>query len=173
MSTKARLDVYLALLLLHSYVQGRVLFITFDYSVWNFYFGCCNTVSFRYADMVQVCVGDVLEFTCNITGTLLQWHIPLIGSSHRFQYGISASDSASAEAHNYQLIDNSTINTIISIISAEDSPVSSTLLISPVTESHNGTEMICVDLNSSPTMESSTTIIIFERQYSLHRGWIL
>ena len=105
-----------------------------------------------------MCVGDVLEFACNITGTLLEWHIPLIGSSHRFQYGISASDSA--EAHNYQLIDNSTINIIISIISAEDSPVSSTLLISPVTESHSGTEVFCVDLNSSPTMESSTTIII-------------
>ena len=128
-------------------------------------------VTLSPSDMVQVCVGDVFEFACNITGTLLEWHIPLIGSSHRFQYGISASDSA--EVHNYQLIDNSTINIIISIISDEDSPVSLTLLISPVTESHNGTEMICVDLNSSPIMESSTTIIIFERQYSLQCGWIL
>ena len=32
--------------------------------------------------IAQVCVGHILEFTCNITGTLLEWTIPLIGSSH-------------------------------------------------------------------------------------------
>ena len=107
------------------------------------------------SEIVQVCVGDVLEFTCNVTGTILEWTIPLIGSSHRFQYGISASDSAEA----YQLTDNSTINIIISKVSAEDSTLSSRLLISPATESHNGTEVTCEDVSSSVT--ESTIIIIF------------
>ena len=107
--------------------------------------------------MVQVCVGDTLEFTCNTTGTLLQRYFPLIGSSQRFRYGISARDST--EAHNHQLTDNSTINIIISRISAENDPVSSRLLISPATESHNGTEVTCEDVSSSVT--ESTTIIIF------------
>ena len=110
------------------------------------------------SEIAQVCVGDQLEFTCNITGTLLEWHYPLISSGRRHFYSISASDSA--EAQKYYLIDNSTVNIIFLRISAEGSPVSSRLLISPVTESHNGTEVTCVDVSSSPIMESSTTIII-------------
>ena len=109
--------------------------------------------------IAQVCVGDMLEFTCNTTGTLLEWTIPLISTSHRFHYGISARDSAEAQKH--QVIDNSTIKINISRISAEDSPVSSRLLISPATVSHNGTSVTCTDLNSWPIMELSTTIIIF------------
>ena len=107
--------------------------------------------------IAQVCVCHILEFTCNITGTLLEWTIPLIGSSHRFRYGISTSDST--ETHNHQLTDNSTISIIISRISAEDSPVSSRLLISPATETHNDTEVTCEDVSSSVT--ESTTVIIF------------
>ena len=110
------------------------------------------------SEIAQVCAGDELEFTCNITGILLEWHIPLISSGRGFFYAISASDSA--EAHQHHALDNSTVNIIFSRISAEDSPVSSRLLISPVTESHNGTEVTCVDLSSSSVMESSTTIVV-------------
>jgi hypothetical protein len=110
-----------------------------------------------------VCAGENLEFTCNITGTLLEWRFPVVSSSRRqFPYGISASDSA--EMYKHQAIDNSTINITISRISAQDSPVSSRLLISPITESHNGTEVTCVDVSSSPTVESSTIIIIINDQ---------
>ena len=85
--------------------------------------------------------------------------IALGSSSDRFQYGISTSDSA--ETHNHQLTDNATINIIISRISlaAEDSPVSSRLLISPATETHNGTEVTYEDVSLSVT--ESTTIIIY------------
>jgi hypothetical protein len=110
-----------------------------------------------------VCVGDNLEFICDITGTLLEWRFPLIENRGRQSFhGILASDSA--EAYKRQVIDNSTINITISRISAEDSPVSSRLLISPVTESHNGTEVTCTDVISSQIMESSTTIIIINSQ---------
>ena len=111
------------------------------------------------SEIAQVCAGDQLEFTCNITGTRLEWRLPLIGSGRRpYFYSISASDSAEAQKH--FLMDNSTVNITFSRISAEGSPVSSRLLISPVTESHNETEVTCVDVSSSPAMESSTTIVV-------------
>ena len=116
-------------------------------------------VTISPSEIAQVCVGDNLDFTCNITGTPLEWHFPLISSGRRTFHSISASDSS--EAHQRHVLDNSTVNITISRISAEGSPVSSRLLISPVTESHNGTEVTCVDVISSPIMESSTTIIIF------------
>ena len=110
------------------------------------------------SEIAQVCAGDNLGFICNITGTFLEWRFPLISSGRRHFYSILASDSSEAQKH--LLIDNSTVNITFSRISAEDSPVSSRLLISPVTESHNGTEVTCVDLSSSSVMESSTTIVI-------------
>jgi hypothetical protein len=113
------------------------------------------------SEIAQVCVGDNVEFICNITGTLLEWHFPLVENRGRQGFhGVLASDSA--EAYKRQVIDNSTINITISRISAEDSPVSSRLLISPVSESHNGTEVTCEDLSSSPTDESSTTIVAID-----------
>ena len=118
-------------------------------------------VTINPSEIAQVCAGDTLEFTCNITGTFLEWRYPLISSSSgQFQYGIEASDSA--EAYKHHLVDSSTINITFSRISAKGSPVSSRLLISPVIESHNGTEVTCVDMSSSPAMESSTTIIVIE-----------
>ena len=115
-------------------------------------------VTINPSEIAQVCVGDKLEFTCNITGTLLEWRVPLIGNNGRqVLRGISASNSA--ETYQRQLIDNSTVNITFSRISAEDSPVSSRLLISPVTESHNGTEVTCVEVNSL-ALESTTIIII-------------
>jgi hypothetical protein len=110
-----------------------------------------GTVILSPSRIAQVCVGDNLEFTCSITGTFLEWLFPLIENRGRQSFhGISASDSA--EAYKRQLIDNSTVNISISRISAEDSPVSSRLLISPATESHNGTEVTCVDVTSSSTI---------------------
>jgi hypothetical protein len=126
----------------------------------DYEFESSGAVTLSPSMMTQVCAGDNLEFTCDITGTLLEWRFPLIGNRGRQAFhGILASDSS--EAYKHQVIDNSTINITISRISAEDNPVSSRLLISPTTESHNGTEVTCVDVNSSPTVESSTTIVIF------------
>ena len=137
--------------------------INFGFFYVQFDYESSGAVMLSPSRRAQVCAGDNLEFTCNITGTLLVWNFPLIGSSRRqFQYGISASDPA--EAYKHHLVDNSTININISKNSAEDSPVSSRLLISPVTESHNGTEVTCVDLSSSPAMESSTTIVVIDGQ---------
>jgi hypothetical protein len=119
------------------------------------------------SEIAQVCAGDNLEFACNITGTLLEWRFPLISSRRRyFMHGISADDSA--EGYKYQVIDNSITNIIISRISAEDSPVSSRLLISPVTESHNGTEVTCTDVSSSPTVESSMIIVAIDNCQTNH-----
>ena len=103
-STKAWLNLSLALLFLYSYektVQGGSLILSLLLTL-----DCENLISgsviLSPSEIVPVCGGDVLKFTCNITGTILEWNVPLIGSGHRFRYGISASDSA--EAYNHQLM---------------------------------------------------------------------
>ena len=112
------------------------------------------------SERAQVCKGDYLELTCNITGTLQAWTFPLIGNSYRpFTYAIQA--SGPAEVQTFPLtVDNLTIIYTISRSSAEGSPVSSRLLISAVSDSHNGTEISCSDVNSQT--ESSTTIFVID-----------
>ena len=88
-----------------------------------------------------MCKGDNLELTCNITGTLLEWRFPLIGSSYTSFSTYAIQSSGPADVQTFPLtVDNLTILYTISRSSAEGSPVSSRLLISAVTDSHNGTE---------------------------------
>ena len=68
-----------------------------------------------------------------------------------------------AEAQTLQLMDNATTYSFIRT-SAEDSPVSSRLLINAVGSGHNGTEIICLDVSSQPEDMASTTIVIIGGQ---------
>ena len=112
------------------------------------------------SETAQVCVGDDLEFTCSIMGRLLEWSFPLIMDSFRpFTHGITA--SGSAEAQTLRVVDNSTTY-ILTRSSSENSPVSSRLQISTVTDNHNGTTVTCMDVNSET--ESSTTIVTTDDQ---------
>lgn len=159
MNTKAWLNLYLAPLLLYSYgheVRGRsskvLLFNILNLDCESFISG---TVTLSPSEIAQVCVGNNLEFTCNITGRVLEWHFPLIMDSFRpFTHGIAA--SGSAEAQTLRVLDNSTTY-ILTRSSSENSPVSSKLQISTVRDSHNGTIVTCLDVNSAT--ESSTTIV--------------
>ena len=108
--------------------------------------------------MVQVCVGDQLELTCIIEGTLLEWSVPRISMTQTqlpwFTRAINSQDSADTQT--FQFVDNS-ITYIFSRTSAPNSPVSSTLLISVISDEHNGTVVTCMDVATS---ESSSTIIL-------------
>ena len=114
--------------------------------------------------VAQGCEGEELEFTCNVTGMLLEWSLPIVVEGHalrRFSRAITA--EGSAEAQIFQLMDNATTYTFTRT-SAEDSPVSSALLISVVGNSHNGTEITCLDVSSQPEDMASTTIVVIESQ---------
>ena len=113
------------------------------------------------SEIAQVCVGDDLEFTCNVTGILLEWVFPKLMMSQRaFTRGIAA--QGPNEDQIFEVMNNN-ITYRFRRTSAEGSSVSSMLLISPVSDSHNGTDITCLDV-SSPTTESSTTIIAIDSQ---------
>ena len=114
--------------------------------------------------VAQGCVGEGLEFTCNVTGMLLEWSLPIVVEGHasrRFRRAIAA--EGPAEAQTFQLMDNATTYKFTRT-SADDSPVSSTLLITAVANSHNGTEITCLDVSSQPEDMVSTTIVVIDSQ---------
>ena len=109
------------------------------------------------SEIAQVCVGDDFEFTCNVTGIVLEWIFPKLMSQREFTRGIAA--QGPNEDQTFEVMDNN-ITYRFRRTSAEGSPVSSMLLISPVSDGHNGTDITCVDVSSSTTEAASTTIII-------------
>ena len=117
------------------------------------------------SETAQGCVGEELEFTCNVSGILLEWTFPIIVSeahaSRPFGWAITAEGPAEAQA--FQLMDNATTYSFTRT-SAEGSPVSSRLLINAVGNGHNGTQITCLDVSSQPEEMASTTIVVFENQ---------
>ena len=114
--------------------------------------------------VAQGCEGEELEFTCSITGTLLEWSFPIVVEGHAsrpFSRAITA--EGPAEAQTFQLMDNATTYSFTRT-SAEGSPVSSRLLINAVGNSHNGTEITCQDVSSQPEDMASTTIVVIDSQ---------
>jgi hypothetical protein len=110
--------------------------------------------------ITQSCVGEELEFTCNITGILLEWSFPRVSEVQTLRpYTRAIISEGPAEAQTFQLMDNTTTYSITKT-SAEGSPVSSVLLISAVGSSHNGTEVTCSDVISGDTV--STTIVVID-----------
>ena len=61
------------------------------------------------SDLARVCIGESLEFTCRVTGIILEWSFPRVGepqASRPHTQAIIAEGPAEAQAH--QLIGNST-----------------------------------------------------------------
>ena len=112
----------------------------------------------------EICVGKSLEFMCNITGMLLEWNFPIVSEAQVLRlYMRAITAEGAAEAQTFQLLDNATTYSFTRT-SAEGSPVSSTLLISTVGNSHNGTEITCLDVSSQPEETASTTIVVIDSQ---------
>ena len=107
--------------------------------------------------VAPVCSGDQLELTCTITGDPLQWRFSVIRGNETSDTEIRRSVNSIGP-----VTSNLTVNSIVfnfSRISAHNSvPVMSRLMISPVSNSLNGTVMNCVDVESGEV--SSTTIIV-------------
>lgn len=111
--------------------------------------------------MASVCNGDQLELTCNVTGRLLEWRFNI---TRIYIRGIS-SDTQTPQ----QLIVNNSRFTFSRTSNQNDVQLVSRLLISPVTDSLNGTNVICEDPVS--LLQSTTTILIIQQSLEdLHIG---
>jgi hypothetical protein len=121
--------------------------------------------------VAPVCSGGQLELTCTTTGNFLRWSFSVFRgnetSATEFIRTISSTSEAMA-----QLVVNSMVFNFSRISAHNSMPVMSSLVISPVSSSLNGTVMNCMDADTGEV--SSTTFIVGERgalqgmNYSCH-----
>ena len=108
---------------------------------------------------VLVCDGDQLQFICSITGRFLEWNIVLTTddgiNSEEYTRLVSMFD----QAPSILVVNSVMLN--FSVISPPDSlPLMSMLLISPVIDNLNGTEVTCLDRITRDSSHSATISII-------------
>ena len=110
--------------------------------------------------VAPVCSGDELELTCTTTRNPLQWRFSVIRGDETTATEIRRSINSIGPVTSNLTINSTVFN--FSRISAPNSmPVTSRLVISPVSNGLNGTVMSCVDVDSGEV--ASTTIIVGER----------
>ena len=113
--------------------------------------------------VATVCSGDQLELKCSITDpgsfALLVWNITLVPENAATSNSTSRTQAISAgPVHQiFHTMINSTNLTFSRISSQRNSPLVSRLLISPVSNHLNGTEVNCINSMTSET--SSVTVI--------------
>ena len=121
------------------------------------------------SEIAEVCDGESLEFTCSVTGILLEWSFPRLSEPQTLRlHTHTITAEGPAESQTFLVTNNSTIIYQFTRTSAEGSqPVSSRLLmISTVSNDHNGT-VITSSVVTSPTTETaseSTTIVVIDNQ---------
>ena len=124
-------------------------------------------------EVASVCSGGQLELTCTVAGTFLEWSFFLVPEgetmARRFFRSLhSGSVPATTD------LEVNPITFTFSRISAEGSqPLVSRLLIAPVSDDLNGTEVNCTDVVASNTSSThiklinESTMISSESLYSL------
>ena len=120
-----------------------------------------DAVMLSPSEIAEAHIGESLVFTCSVTGIILEWSFSLLSEPQPLIsyliYTFAIIAEGPAEAQTFQWVDNSTIYQFTRT-SAEGSPVSSRLIISAVSTSHNGIKMNCSDVSSTET--ASTTIVV-------------
>lgn len=108
--------------------------------------------------IVSVCQGDQLELTYNTTGSFLRWEVNNLFSEKEITARTYTRSFSSIGASNYTelLRVNSTMFTFSRRSAQGNLPLISRLLIQPVSEGLNRTEVNCVDVITS---ESAVTTI--------------
>jgi hypothetical protein len=109
--------------------------------------------------VASVCSGDQLVLTCTTSGKFLEWSFFLVpeGETMARRYDrILHSELAPATSD----IEVNSITLTFSRISAEGSlPLISTIVIDPVNDSLNGTEINCTDIITSNTTSTYIEVI--------------
>ena len=125
-----------------------------------------GAVTLSSAGVISVCSGDQLELTCMITGNfaILLWNVTLITENTATHINFTRVISSSSPTdQTFHMMINST-NFTGSRISAQNSyPLTSRLLINPVSNHLNGTEVSCV--NSLTSELSSVAVISISSEY--------
>ena len=108
-------------------------------------------------EVTSVCSGGQLELTCTVPGTFLEWSFFLVPEgetmARRFFRTIHL-ESATSD------LEVNSLTFTFSIISADGSqPLVSRLLIAPVSDGLNGTEVNCTDILASNTSSTHIKVI--------------
>ena len=118
-----------------------------------------GAVTISPSGLVLVCTRDQLELICtNVTGNRLEWRINVtsVASNRIYRHGITSEDGTDAQTRH--LIINTSMLIFSRISNENEIPLASRLLINPVSDSLNGTEVTCEDVIFSS--ESTSTRII-------------
>ena len=105
-------------------------------------------------------VGDTLNLTCTASVDFIRWSIRLVNEFGRLEEITVTSNSEDESQQMTQRTVNSTTFTFMRSSAQRDSPLISTLSISSVSVSLNGTVVHCMEIGGS--MSDSTTIYIIE-----------
>ena len=100
-------------------------------------------------------IGDGLKVICNTTETTLQWRLTLMGESDPIDIPVS-----STIQHIPRRMINTSLVTVTRTSERGETPLISTLEISPVNEHLNGTlNITCVELNFDTLAPMTTTTV--------------
>ena len=112
--------------------------------------------------VANVCDGGELQLTCDVPGTFLEWR-----STHLLPIGYAIHSGGIGRNETRQV--NSVTITILRLSDANSLPLSSVLIVKPVTADLNGTDITCTDLES--TNSSSAIINVIDSDPIQGQGW--
>ena len=115
--------------------------------------------------VAPVCSGGEIELTCSVPGPLLTWSFQetIINGMviNRYPGDVNVQTGGDTERQS-RLVTVNSVNFTYSRLSPPNAlPLVSRLVISPVSESHNGTELTCTDAMS--TNSSSSTFYVVNK----------
>ena len=118
--------------------------------------------------MAPVCVGGQLELTCSVSGRVQrlsfnQSHDQHASVSPRLPSTQSLQFSGPSSQQTHHILINSVNYTYWRLSPPEVLPLVTKLMISPVNESFNGTEVICTDVEN--LISSSTAIFVVDKSF--------
>ena len=121
---------------------------------------CAAVTTISYPRTASVCSGAQLELMCSSTRNLLRWRISIPnGNSSK-----TISRALSINSQEWEIQDNLATFTF-SVISSNSSMVMSRLLINPIRDSLNKTEVNCADEDNT----ASSIIDIIDKAANLSR----
>ena len=107
------------------------------------------------SEVAPVCqVGDQLELTCSVTGIFLRWEFSVPGTQMPFGTAVVSAGGPSGVPP--PVVINSTSFTFSR---HSTQPLTSTLMISPVSEGLNGVQVNCVDVVASKSVTTAIQIV--------------
>ena len=110
-------------------------------------------------------VGDRLEITCNATGTIVTWNLAVIGATN------SISRTLSTTTVNQATLSINSTTLIFSRISDLGAlPLISTLVITALSQSLNGTMITCMELGTASM--ATTSVYIYGDSNSKYYGYL-